>query len=91
MNKTQFINLVKELGSVESVSRVVYLIESVTNQYVIGLRTSTQKPFKIETDGLFAAYNDMINGKLPLTTTALKTYVNRTQSPALAILMALRK
>lgn len=91
MDKTQFLNIIKELGSVESVSGITYRIDGVNDSFVIGTRSTTQKEFKIEIDGLFRAYQDMKAGMIMATTTALKGYVNRTQSPALAILIALSK
>ena len=91
MEKADFILNLKKLGGVESASGIYYRIDSVSDKYVIGTRLSTLKEFKIETDGLFWAYNDVLTGKIPMTTTALRSYVNRTQSPALAIIMSLRK
>lgn len=91
MEKADFILNLKKLGGVESASGIYYRIDSVSDKYVIGTRLSTLKEFKIETDGLFWAYNDVLTGKIPMTTTALRGYVNRTQSPALAIIMALSK
>lgn len=91
MERSDFISNLKKLGEVESISGVMYRIDSVNDKYIIGTRQSTLKEFKIETDGLYNAYNDVIAGKIPMTTTALRGYVNRTQSPALAIIMSLRK
>lgn len=91
MNKRDFLKYISELGSVESVSGIVYTIISVNDQCIIGVRQTTQKEFRIDSDGLYNAYTDMKKGKLELTTTALRNYVNRTQSPALAILIALQK
>lgn len=85
-----FISNIKKLETVESVSGVVYRIHTVNDKYVIGTRLSTLNDFQIETDGLFRAYNDISAGKTSLTTTALRDYVSRTQSPALAIIMSLR-
>lgn len=91
MEISDFISNLKKLGAAESVSGVLYRIDSVNDKYVVGTRLSTLKEFKIETYGLYNAYNDIIAGKIPMTTTALRDYVNRTQSPALAIIMSLRK
>lgn len=90
MNKRDFLKYISELGSVESVSGIVYLITSVTEHNIIGIRQTTLKEFRIDSEGLYNAYKDMRNGNLELTTTALRNYVNRTQSPALAILIALQ-
>lgn len=91
MEKVDFILNLKKLGGVESASGIYYRIDSVSDKYVIGTRLSTLKEFKIETDSLFSAYNDVLSGKIPMTTTALRGYVNHTQSPALAIIMTIRK
>lgn len=91
MEKADFILNLKRLGGVESVSGIYYRIDSVSEKYVIGTRLSTFTKFKIETDGLFRAYNDVLAGRISMTTTALRDYVNRTQSPALAIIMSLSK
>lgn len=91
MERSDFISNLKKLGEAESISGVMYRIDSVNDKYIIGTRLSTLKEFKIETYGLYNAYNDIIAGKIPMTTTALRDYVNRTQSPALAIIMSLRK
>ena len=91
MEKNDFISNIRTLGAAESVAGGVYRIDSVNERYVVGTRLSTLKEFKIETDGLYHAYCDISNGIIPMTTTALRNYVNRTQSPALAIIMSLRK
>lgn len=91
MEKAEFILNLKKIGGVESVSGIYYRIDSVCEEYVTGTRLSTLKEFRIETDGLFRAYNDVLTGTIPMTTTALRGYVNRTQSPALAIIMTLSK
>ncbi len=91
MKKNDFISKIKELGAVESVSGIVYRIDTVNEKNIIGTRQSTLKEFKIDTDGLYRAYCDVTRGVIPMTTTALRGYVNRTQSPSLAIIMSLRK
>lgn len=91
MEKNEFISRIKKLGAVESVSGIVYRIDSINDGYIVGTRLSTLKEFKIETDGLYQAYCDISRGVTQMTTTALRAYVNRTQSPALAIIMSLRK
>ena len=91
MEKFDFISKIKELDTVESVSGIVYRIDAVNGKNIIGTRQSTLKEFKIDTDGLYRAYCDIVRGVIPMTTTALRNYVNRTQSPALAILMSLIK
>lgn len=91
MEKNEFMSKINRLGAIESVSGVVYRIDSINSRHIIGTRLSTLKEFKIDTDGLYQAFCDISRGIIPLTTTALRPYVNRTQSPALAIIMSLRK
>ena len=91
MEKKEFISRITNLGEVESVTGVNYRIVSINDKYILGTRLSTLKEFKIETDKLYRAYCDISNGVIKMTTTALRAYVNRTQSPALAIIMTLRK
>lgn len=91
MNKQELISILKNIGSVASVSGITYSIDSVSERYIIGTRLSTHNEFKIDTDSLLRAYNDSVSGIIPMTTTALRAYVNRVQSPTLAIIMALAK
>ncbi len=91
MEKYDFISKIKNLGTVESVSGIIYRIETVNEKNINGTRQSTLKEFKIDTDRLYRAYNNVIRGVIPMTTTALREYANRNQSPALAIIMSLSK
>ena len=91
MEKKEFISRITNLGEVESVTGVNYRIVSINDKYILGTRLSTLREFKIETDKLYRAYCDISNGVIQMTTTALCAYVNRTQSPALAIIKSLRK
>ena len=90
MEKSNFISDLKKLREARSITGVIYRIDTVNDKYVIGTRLSTLNEFKIDIDGLYNAYKDVTAGKIPMTTTALRDYVNRTQSPALAIIMSLR-
>lgn len=60
MEISDFISNLKKLGAAESVSGVIYRIDTVNDKYVVGTRLSTLKEFKIETYGLYNAYNDII-------------------------------
>ncbi|MDE6556302.1 MAG: hypothetical protein K2K55_05000 [Duncaniella sp.] len=86
MTREQFIAAIRQLDTVESVSGKIYRIDVITDRHVLGTRLSTLREFKIDTDGLYRAYRDISTGIIPMTTTALRDYVNRTQSPSLAIL-----
>lgn len=91
MEKNEFISKIRNLGTVESVTGIIYRIDSVNDKYIVGTRLSTHNEFKIETDGLYQAYCDISKEIIPMTTPALRDYVTRTQSPALAIIKSLRK
>lgn len=90
IDKHSFIQKVKSLGTISSVTGKEYCITSASSSYIIGIRLSNDKPFKISTDRLYAAFTDLSEKGLPITTTTLKAYVDRTQSPSLAILNALK-
>lgn len=86
MDKVAFINFVAALGTVFSETGIEYRIISVDDSLITGIRLSTGKSFKIRTESLYRAYKDFVSRKELLTTTALKPYVDRVQSPSLAIL-----
>ena len=90
MNTDELISILKKIDKVKSVTGITYRIDSVNERYIVGTRLSTDNEFKIETAGLLKAYNDITAGKIPMTTTALRAYVNMVQSPTLAIIMAIR-
>lgn len=89
-DKQAFIQKVRSLGTISSVTGKVYCITSVSPSYITGIRLSTDKPFRITTDKLYAAFTDLSEKGLPITTSILKAYVDRTQSPSLAILNVLK-
>lgn len=91
MEKNEFISKIRNLGTVKSVTGIIYRIDSVNDKYIVGTRLSTHNEFKIETDGLYRAYCDISKEIIPMTTPALRDYINRTQSPALAIIKSLLK
>lgn len=86
MDKVAFIKFVAAQGTVFSVTGVEYRIISVDASLITGIRLSTKKPFEIRTESLYRAYRDFVSQKELLTTKALKPYVDRVQSPSLAIL-----
>lgn len=89
MDKKAFILSVSRFEIIKSVMGIEYRITSADDSYIIGKRMSTGTSFKIPSDKLFVAYQDLIKQKLPLTTSALKPYVYMAQSPLLAILKKL--
>ena len=83
ISKQEFIDRIKTIHSAISVRGIKYSNIQLCGLVCKGIRDSTHKPFQISLDKLYEAYKelDVIN------TTTLKSYVNRAQSPALAILM----
>lgn len=81
--------MVKSLDTVYSVRGKEYRILSVDGASIIGTRPAPAEPFEINTERLYEAYTNIVRNDLPLTTTTLKPYVDRRQSPALAILKTL--
>lgn len=84
LSKTAFVDAIAKINNAESVTGVKYNSIDVVNGIICGIRESTNEPFSISADALYNAYCelDIFN------TTALKPYVNRVQSPAMAILIA---
>lgn len=84
LSKTEFVDAITKINNAESVTGVKYNSIDVVNGIICGIRESTNEPFSINADALYNAYCelDIFN------TTALKPYVNRVQSPAMAILIA---
>lgn len=82
-----FIQAINQLHVVYSVQGVKYSGIFATRNEITGLRESTHKGFSIKSQSLYQAYQDLDISNL--TTAALKPYVDRVQSPSLAILKAL--
>lgn len=84
LSKTEFVDAIAKINYAESITGVKYNDIDVVNGTICGIRESTNEPFYISADALYHAYCeiDIFN------TTALKPYVNRVQSPAMAILIA---
>ena len=87
MTKEQFIDRVRALQSVKSVKGVTYSRLTVVGHICTGIRESTGQWFEISLDKLYAAYVDI--DEKELNTSTLKKYVDRRQSPGLAILKAI--
>lgn len=82
--KTEFIDVIKGINKAESVTGVPYININLVNGIICGVRESTNEPFSMNVDSLYQAFCELDT----FTTTALKPYVNRVQSPALAILIS---
>ena len=80
----EFINAIKTIKVAESVSGIVYSNIHVTKDRIIGVRESTNAKFEIPLKNLYDAYCELT----AFNTSLLKPYVDRVQSPALAILLA---
>lgn len=85
MNKISdkdFRKKIQTITSATSIKGAKYIDIRVDGYYCIGFRLSTGKVFKIDLRNLFQAYSEL---EL-VNTQTLKEYVDRVQSPALAIL-----
>lgn len=85
MNKISdkdFRKKIETITSATSIKGAKYTDIRVDGYYCIGFRLSTGKAFKIDLRNLFQAYSEL---EL-VNTQTLKEYVDRVQSPALAIL-----
>lgn len=83
---SEFVDSIGQINSATSITGIAYSNIQVTNDKVIGIRESTNKPFSISLKALYDAYCNV----LVFTTTDLKPYVDRVQSPSLAILIAIK-
>lgn len=84
--RTEFIDAIKGVNKAESVTGVQYTNIELVNGIICGIRESTNEPFSISVDSLYKAFCEIDK----FTATALKPYVNRVQSPALAVLISSR-
>lgn len=89
LNKTEFVSQINGLKQATSAHGVLYTDIKITGGTIYGIRQSTKKEFKTKLDKLYEAYIDI--EPQHLTTTALKPYVDRVQSPSLAILKAIEE
>ncbi len=80
---TEFFDKIKKIKVAKSVTGIEYKDIEVTNKSISGKRVSNGKLFVISTESLYQAFSELKN----FNTTALKPYVNKVQSPAMAILI----
>ena len=84
-NKDEFIKAIDNISVARSITGVIYTNIRCDNNHITGIRESTHQSFTINLDSLYKAYSELEE----FSTTALKPYVNRVQSPSLAILIAI--
>ena len=82
LNPEEFKQKIQGIKTVKSVRGVVYSQIKICGNEIIGKRESTKEEFCIDLQQLYLAYTNLEH----ITTTTLKEYVDRVQSPALAIL-----
>ena len=79
ISKDEFVKRLRNVHSATSVNGAKYASIKTTENTC----ESTGKPFTINLDRLYTAYCELEN----IDTATLKNYVNRVQSPSLAILI----
>lgn len=83
MKRDKFISMISQVTTAESIEGSYYDDIKVVGKFIIGVRRSTSKSFKINIENLYSAYMELD----VIDTITLKSYVNGVQSPAYAILM----
>lgn len=83
MKRDKFISMISQVTTAESIKLRYYDDIKVVGKFIIGVRRSTSKSFKINIENLYSAYMELD----VIDTITLKPYVNGVQSPAYAILM----
>lgn len=80
----EFSNAIRLISSAQSVTGINYINLAVEDGKIVGIRESTNAPFSISLNSLYQAYSEV----KVFTTGSIKPYVDRVQSPSLAILIA---
>lgn len=83
VSKDEFLKRLKSIHSATSENGARYLSINTNGRICTGIRESTGKKFEIDVDRLYSAYFELKQ----INTIALKKYVDRVQSPSLAILI----
>lgn len=83
ISKDEFVKRLRNVHSATGVNGAKYASIKTTENTCTGVRESTGKPFTINLDRLYTAYYELEH----IDTATLKNYVNRVQSPSLAILI----
>lgn len=82
LSSDEFRAAIESIDTATSVTGILYSQIKVTGDTIVGVRDTTKAPFRISLSKLYSAYtNENI-----FSTSSLKPYVDRVQSPSLAIL-----
>ncbi|MBR3757691.1 MAG: hypothetical protein IKK62_04595 [Bacteroidaceae bacterium] len=83
ISKDEFLRKIQNVHYAISVTGKKYSSIQIKGNECSGIREDTGKPFVINIDNLYLAYKELEH----INTKSLKKYVDRVQSPSLAILM----
>lgn len=83
ISKEEFLKRLQCVHSATSVNGTKYISIQTNGRICTGIRESTGKKFEIDVDRLYSAYFELKQ----INTITLKKYVDRVQSPSLAILI----
>lgn len=83
ISKDEFLKRLRCVHSATSVNGAKYVSIQTNGRICTGIRESTSLYFTIDVDKLYSAYYELER----INTKTLKKYVNRVQSPSLAILI----
>lgn len=83
---SEFFDSISKINCATSVTGKVYSNIQIDNDKVVGIREANNNRFSISLKKLYDAYCNV----LVFTTAELKPYVDRVQSPSLAILIAIK-
>ena len=83
ISKDEFLKRLRCVHSATSVNGAKYVSIQTNGRVCTGIRESTGLYFTIDIDKLYSAYYELER----INTKTLKKYVNRVQSPSLAILI----
>jgi hypothetical protein len=89
ITQQEFIEKASQIHSYKSVSGVEYANVTVNGGKLTGTRQSTGKPFEISLSKLYLGYKTLTENGQKITTSALKPFVDRVQSPSLGLLDAM--
>lgn len=84
LSKQEFVHALSKVTVATSLKGLEYTNITVFGNKIIGERKSTTQPFEISIDKLYDAYKELN----VFSTSSLQYFVNRVQSPAMAIMIA---
>ncbi len=85
LNYVEFSCAIKRISAAKSITGINYVDIQVVGNIITGVRESTGETFRVSLKRLYDAYCEMELFSVGL----LKPYVDRVQSPSLAILIAI--